>query len=387
MLAHVARNSSKGTNYELTTYQDSIYYYAMSKNYLKNPQTLTDEFSNIPELSKAKAETIKYVDQNKEQFNAMNGLSHSPPYAYRILLPTLVGMLSLIGLRNQFGFLCLSSLSFAICGVFTFLLLQKSKISNYMIVLYCFGFAVSVVNVVPNGMYTDYLNLGLLLLVLYFERLNSLRIAFLISALSILNRETGIFLWLYVFLRHFNLNRSQHMQRFFTLFAFLGPLCLLSTRLFIQIPNQHYPFFKLASDRVNVQVAQTLVSLVFLVLSSSPLIFLLKTSSLHATNRADINSLFIGLLGFVFACLFGWNWIRFLIIFWPCFIFYRSLINLPNRNSHLAISTLGIGFLGIDDFLTFHTKFQIGVLLGTEILVMVGANIFLAYSHRKKAVA
>jgi hypothetical protein len=348
----------------------------------KPAESFNKEFNNFPELASAKLKTLKGVDDSEGQFVEENGLSHSPPYAYRILLPILVFFLGFLGITNETGFFLISALATGVTGVCTFLLLKKSQLSNWSILLYILAFTFGALSAIPNPIYTDYLVLCLLLLIIYYELNGNYRLALGISALAVLTRETSLFLWFAIVIGLPGLGRKR-ITKHNMAYLFLAPLGFLITRIIVHIPKSSYPLMDLARQRMNTGVIYSILIFIFLALASTPVLFLFVTSQWKTMNRIDSYQFGIGIAGFAFASIFGWNWIRFLVIFWPMLIFYRTLKFLPKRDIHLLISSLGIGFLGIDDFLVTNQKFQLTSLILGEITLLISANLLLAYSNNR----
>jgi len=384
--ANFGRVAQKGSNYELAEYQDGIYYFAMSKNLFSKPTSLSDELSEFPELNSASSAAEKYFRDNSDQWHLENGLSHSPPYAYRILQPVIVMLLGEVGIKPKLGFLLVSSFGLGLMGVFLHLLLIRSRISAWLSILMIMCFSATTLNLIPNPTLTDCLFLGLSVVCIYLQKNGRLNLAFLVSSIAVLNRETSLIIWLYLVIfvilknkKNFRFTKSQ------IIFISIAPLTFAIPRLTIIIPNKDYPITDIVDGLLKPEIMALSLGLLFALITCSPLPFLILTRQLNKVTMEDYLLFTLGIACFLISCSLGANTERFLLTCWPMFMFYDSLSSLANRNALILFNTFGLLILGSNDFLNFNSSINLKYLAIVEMLLLFGINFSLFIVCKKKS--
>jgi hypothetical protein len=374
--AHLGRMAHKGANYELAEYQDGIYYYAMSYNVFKNPISLSEELESIKDLDVAAESTTRYIIDNSEIFHPENGLSHSAPYAYRVLQPILVHFLALTGLSHQLGFLMISSIALGMLGVFLYLLLRRSKISTSLSIICVLCFIFASLNLVQNPILTDQLSLSFLVICIYLERRKAMNLALFISSIAVLNKETNLMIWLYLLVMLIQHRRNPVTTRLTLPFIALPPIVFVLVRMFVTVPNKDYPILDLVFRFWSWNsFLSSFIPLVLLAVFSSPILFMLLTSRKELYNLSDFWLFGIGIVGFCISISLGSNWNRYLLAVWPMFLFYDSLTKIDSRNSLIVLSSFGLLFLGANDFLSFNSSLNMKYIQIFEIIFLIGVNL------------
>ena len=378
--AHLGRMAHKGINYELAEYQDGIYYYAMSYHVFKNPISLREELENIEELDVAAKPTTTYIMDNPEIFHPENGLSHSPPYAYRVLQPILVHLLGLTGLSHQLGFLLISSTALGMFGVFLYLLLRRSKVSISISVTHVVCFVFACLNLVQNPVYTDQLSLSFLVICIYLERIRAMNLAFFISSIAVLNKEINFMIWLYLLVMLIQHRRNSVMIRRTLPFIALTPMVFFLVRMFVIVPNNDYPIMDLVLRFWSWNsILSSFIPLILLTFFSSPILFMILTSRKGVRNFSDIWLFGIGIVGFCISISLGSSWYRYLLAVWPMFLCYNNLEKIESRNTLVVLNSFGLLFLAANDFLSFNSSLNIRNMQIFEIILLIGVN-WLIYS-------
>jgi hypothetical protein len=375
LAAHFGRTEHKGLNYELNEYQDGIYYFAMSKNLFRDPIPLKDEIAEFPELNLAADATLEHFLQNQKQWHLENGISHSPPYVYRILQPVIVMSLGHFGISNQFGFLLVSSFGLGLLGIFLYLLLVNSRVSAKFAIFYSACFLFAAVNLIQTPIYTDYLFLGLILSCIYFQKKGYYRTAFLISGIAVLNRETSLVIWVY--LVTFLLINKKNNFRFlksYLVYVPLAPLAFILPRILIPVANRVYPITDLIVGFWKSSLWIPFSVLVFYIFICSLLPYIFLKRNTKKISKEDLVLFLLGMLGFLVSCSLGGNWERFLLTFWPMFLLYDSLEKVESRNALIVLNSFGLLFLGANDFLSFNSNLSMKYIRMVEFLFLIGAN-------------
>jgi len=375
IVAHLGRTAHNGLNYELNEYQDGIYYFAMSKNLFLEPIPLTDEISKFPELKSATDSTIEHFLENQKQWHLENGISHSPPYVYRILQPVIVMSLGLFGISSQLGFLLVSSLGLGLLGVFQYLLLVNSRVSPKFAIYFSTCFSIAAVNLISSPMYTDDLFLGLIVSCIYFQKKGFLRCAFLISSIAVLNRETSLIIWAYL-VTLLLINKENYIKflKNHLIYVLLAPMAFILPRLLIPVPNREYPISDLMIGFWKSSLWIPFSVLVFVTLICSLFPYLLFKRNIKKISHRDFLLFLFGMVGLLVSCSLGGNWDRFLLTFWPMFLLYDNLEKVESRNALVVLNSFGLLFLAANDFLSFNTSLNIRYMQIFEIVLLIGVN-------------
>jgi len=383
--AHLGRVIHKGSNYELAEYQDGVYYFAMVKNLFETPKSLIEELRDFPELDSVANATQEYYGKNPNQWHLENGLSHSPPYAYRILQPAIVKFLSFLGLDPKLGFLVISSFGFGLMGIFLYLLLRNSRVSASSRIIMLLCFTIAGVSLIANPIYTDSLFMGLLVTCIFLQKNGYLKSALFLSSIAVLNRETSLLIWLYLVIIVLleSKRNTRHLRKYFA-FITLAPLAFVLPRLKILVPNKEYPLADLIvafwqSDRV-----LPFLGLLVILIGCSSIPFLFITKQFSQITQEDFLLFSLGLMGFFISCSLGANWERFLLTSWPMFLLYDSLEKTSYRNRFVLLNALGLLFLGLNDYLIFNSDLNKTNLQLIEILILLGANCAIILHHAIK---
>jgi len=373
--AHLGRTLHKGQNYELAEYQDGIYYFAMARDLFDKPVSVQQELVKFPELKMTAEATLNHFLQNPKQWHLENGISHSPPYVYRILQPVIVAILGQIGIGTKLGFLLVSSFGLSLLGVVLTLLLINSRVSSKIAIFFSTCICISALNLIQNPMYTDYLFLGLLVTCIYLQKKGHLRSALLIAAIAVLNRETSLVIWGYliaVLLANLKGNFKAYIR--YLAFIPLAPVAFALPRFFIPVPNRDYPITNLIIDFFRSTNLFAFLVLVLFTLACSIFPYLSFKKKLAIIGRDDLMLFMLGFFGFVASCLLGGNWERFLLTFWPTFLLFDTLKRIDFRSSLIVLNGIGLLFLALNDFLAFNSNLSMRKIQIVEFIFLFGAN-------------
>ena len=289
----------------------------------------------------------------------------------------LVVSLGFLGVSAQTAFLFVSSLDLGLSGIFFFLLLKNSTIQNKFIVLFLGCFTFTSVNLIPNPIYTDNLFLGLLLACIYLQKKGYLGASLIVSSLAVLNRETSLIIWAYlVLVLVFSKSQQNTFRKNQIALVIFAPIAFIAPRIIISVPNKSYPIQELVLNFFQLHNLIAFLLLIFILLISTPILVSISMRNNKITTEDSL--LFgCGIISLLICCSLGGNWERFLLTFWPMFLLFDSLGSNLRRNSLIAVSALGLFFLGFNDFVKFNSNINIGIIQIVEISILIGINLWI----------
>jgi len=212
VMSEIYRLESKGANYSLTTWNDAYYYRSMASDLWSKPRSIGHdlEAAHLFPLSPA-VEVQRARNYDASSIHAMylheeNGLAHQGPYAFRILLPSVVALLHGIGMSANVGFLVVYCLGFGLLALFSYRTICAAEVSaqtkSRKPFLSRTGLCVSTglimaVAATTSPSYPDSIYLGLSMLAVW-AAISRKAAVFVIAATSaVLARETGAILGLF----------------------------------------------------------------------------------------------------------------------------------------------------------------------------------------------
>lgn len=258
------RIETKGLDYSLKTWNDAYYYRAMVTDLWKPPSPIGEYYENSQLSDEVRLELSRYYSASSIHsyyLHGENGPARQPPYAYRILLPTIVGSITRVGISIDGAFMIMYCVGLGLLAVFSYLTIRANNISSgncdyphVSSVGHTFPIAlVLAVAATTNPNLPDALFLGLSMLAVWAAS-GRRPLAFVIAAsLAVLTRETGVILALYWLIlawkqqetreRRPNWRRKARVTALLP--AFIPPIVFLLARSIVGIPKNEVNFMML----------------------------------------------------------------------------------------------------------------------------------------------
>jgi hypothetical protein len=121
LLSELGRRMIKGAEYASVGWFDYHYYMGMAVRLWQAPMGLVDEVAWLGLDVDPRVLTRYYGSTLHEAYlHAVNGVSHQPPYAYRVLQPTLAGLIGDTGLPLYSAYLALYVIGICLLAVFAY---------------------------------------------------------------------------------------------------------------------------------------------------------------------------------------------------------------------------------------------------------------------------
>lgn len=198
--SEVGRVALKGHGYAFAGLNDAFYYAAMVFRLWSSPMDVRGELSQVGYELKP-GEWDWFYDGGGVHTNylhAVNGLSHQPPYVYRILVPTVARLFTGVGLSLEAAFLVTYMFGVALLGVFAYRIVCGAFRWDLRSGLVAFGVVVAALATSSPG-YPDVTYLGLAVVAVYAALEGRPWVFMILAALAACARETGValaFVWL-----------------------------------------------------------------------------------------------------------------------------------------------------------------------------------------------
>jgi hypothetical protein len=122
LLSELGRIVIKGADYGSRDWQDYHYYTGMAQRLWQAPMDLHDEIALLGLRFDPITLVRTYTPGSFHSLyvHAVDGVSHQPPFAYRVVQPTAAGLLHGVGISLDLAFLLLYLLGIALVAVFAF---------------------------------------------------------------------------------------------------------------------------------------------------------------------------------------------------------------------------------------------------------------------------
>ena len=263
----------KGQDYAYSSFNDLYFYTAMVFNLWGEPISVGQEVAERG-FSVTNEEWLVFYGGRSDfwatHVHPENGLSHQPPWAYRIVVPSLAAGFRLLGIPLDVAYLIIYVASAVLLAVSVFRLLRPFVPKEWWAAAVALGVLTAALAATSPG-YPDMTFLGLAsLAVLYAYRQQGLRFA-LAGLAAGLTRETAVLLaasWLMVTWARGNLAWKS------TIYA-IGPLAgVLAPRFLVEVPNSTVDYLgMIASPSTWTQVIFWSVMAFALVAFTSPVLF------------------------------------------------------------------------------------------------------------------
>lgn len=252
---------------ELSFINDPYYYRAMSSSLWTQGSDLAEEARRFaPTVPPDKVTWLYNAPGWRDFLHAENGLSHQPPYAYRILVPTLVGWMAQAGISVPNGYLL-----FYLAGlVLVALALYRLSVGRWRWSFWGLTIALStaaVLSMVTHANYVDGLCLGLATVAFVAARGGHLWLFVTVATLASLARETGLllgFVWIL-----YCLARGEGWRRWI---AGGAPIVAAAVpHIIVHVPNPSIDYAELTSQLATpTRIATRLCVIGILVLAAAP---------------------------------------------------------------------------------------------------------------------
>jgi hypothetical protein len=194
VLSELGRIVLKGADYASIGWFDYHYYMGMAQRLWQAPLPLVDEVQRLGmQVDPAFLARFYSTSLNSLFMHAENGVSHQPPYAYRVLQPTVAGLLGDAGLPLYAGYFLLYLVGISLLAVFAFGMLSSGWRWSGRAAIVTSGLVVAVL-ATSRPVIPDALFIGLAMLALWAAA-RSRPVLFAVAAcLAMATRETAVLL-------------------------------------------------------------------------------------------------------------------------------------------------------------------------------------------------
>lgn len=275
---------------------DAFFYRAMALRLYREPIELSQEWAMVSQgiLPLETAETFFETGFHSNYLHIENGLSHQPPYVYRILAPTVIGFAHRLGIPILASEAALYLVGLLLLSVFSFLIFSGARKTKASLLPAAASLALSFSAVsVTSSVYPDMLYLGLATTAAW-AILNGKAVSFAtVAALATMTRETGIllgFAWLVAsFLEPDRLNPKR-------VAVALAPIAGFAVARWIpSVPNTEIDLWPMVQTLATDQaLAYGLVSLVLINLASPAIASIWTTHERFCRERVLDSLLLVG---------------------------------------------------------------------------------------------
>ena len=243
---------------ELSFINDPYFYRAMALSLWTDGADLQSEAAQFaPDIPADEVTRTHEAEPWRYFLHAENGLSHQPPYCYRILVPTVVGWLHELAIPVPTGFLLCYLLGLVLVALAMYALsTPDGRWSLPGLVISLTATAVAAIVILAD--YVDALYLGLAAVALVAARSDRPWLFITAASLATLARETGIFLaalWIL-----FSMARGASWPR---LSLGLVPVAAAAVpHLLVHVPNPNTDLASMASYLVTPERMLTRVAVI-----------------------------------------------------------------------------------------------------------------------------
>lgn len=347
VLSEIGRVFVKGSNYAYATLNDAHYYAAMAARLWQSPLGFTQEIEILAGLDAVSEQfgNISSSDfgQTGYYWHEVNGLSHQPPYAYRVLEPTAVGLINDIGIPIGTAQFLLYLVGVVLLAVFSYVLVAGKTHGLMAPVFVSLGASVAALATTSPG-YPDMLFIGLLTASIYFAS-NQMFFPFMIAAgLTSLTRETGLLL-VPIWIAYLWANRNFSVLRSFP--AFVPIVIVIMLRYLVEVPESSIDFNEL-KDFVNWRFSPYILFGVYSIITIgliSPRIA--RSLTTRKQNRVAIAETIIWVIGALAAfagMLLATNTSRMALLSMPLFFAASGWIGLRSYWWLSSVITATLGY-------------------------------------------
>lgn len=300
LISELGRLLIKGTGYPFESFNDIHFYFAMGQNLWGDPLPILKEISSLGLVVAPSELHDFYGGENAfwaTHIHGENGLSHQPPWAYRILVPTTISLLNVFGLDWRSGALLVFVISAAMLATSSYLLIQMFAENWVWSALVSIGIVLAAVAATSPG-YPDMSFLALGMLSVFFAY-RQMAWSFAATGFAAgLVRETALLLvasWIALAWSNGRLTRK-------TSLAVMGPLCgVILARLLVEVPNPDVDYGSMLqpSDAWPLTIVLSLLPLASLGLVSPRVIYSIALNSESKLRTAEVALWVVG-VAFVF---------------------------------------------------------------------------------------
>jgi hypothetical protein len=351
ILSEIGRVTLKGSDYAYSTVNDIHYYTAMAfrlwlpANNVENElKTLTDTPDVNGFFDKL---TPKDVGQTGFYWHAENGFAHQPPFAYRVLTPTLTGWLDAVGLGLNLAQLILYLIGVLLLAVFSYNLVGRSFKFKLAPILVSSGATFAALATVSPG-YPDMTYLGLATAAVWAASRHLVLVFSGMALLTSLTRETGILLFLVWIAYAWSAKKLTVINCLPALVPLFG---YVAVRLLVQVPEPDIKYRELF-DFVAGRISPALIYGVFSIIAIGFItprisrLFLLGVDKKLAVAESII--WIVGAFAALVSMLLATNTTRFALLSLP--LFFAASGWLGTRSSWWLVSVIAatVGYATAD---------------------------------------
>ena len=244
--SEIGRLILKGQDYAYSYFNDIHYYTAMATRLWQTPLDVRTEIAKLDFLI-APADFSNHYSSDSltaGYLHAENGLSHQPPYVYRVFGPTIAGLLHEAGMPLNIAFLLVYSLGAVLLAVFAYGLISRDWRPSVAAAVVAGGATIAALATSSPG-YPDMSFLGFAMVAVWAASRHRPWLFAVMGFLAVTSRETGIVL-VVPWVAYAWAQRSSWRRMTLPL---VGPaVAFIAARLVVEVPNPSIDYMRLLSS-------------------------------------------------------------------------------------------------------------------------------------------
>lgn len=347
ILSEIGRVALKGTDYAYSTFNDIHYYTAMAFRLWMPANNVSEELELLAKTQDIDGFFTGYTPADIGQmgfyWNAENGFSHQPPFAFRALTPTVTGWLESAGFGFSIAQLFLYLIGVILLALFSYNLVGRSFKLALPPALVSGGACIAALATVSPG-YPDMTYLGLATAAVWAASRQHIWIFSGLALLTSMTRETGILLSLVWIAYVWANKRFTPIKLIPALVPLLGYVAI---RFLVQVPEPSINYAELldfASGRFSPPLIYGFFSIIVIGFITPRIsrLFMLGVDQRLAVAESAI--WIIGALAALVSMLLATNTTRLALLSLPLFFAVSGWIGARSRWWLLSIVGATVGY-------------------------------------------